>query len=351
METIRLAILGLHNHYHAYPMAEYLKRGIPFAELAAVSDERGGYAEKFAARFGVKASYTDYRRILDRKDIDAVIVTSYTTAHADHVEAMARAGKHILLDKPIAASLEDASRIVRAVDEHKVKLLMAYLLRYIPAYRRVKELIGEGVIGSPVSAFYSIRVPLSFIRDSPDAAVPGWYADPAKGGRGGFMDHGVHFTDFFRWMFESEGRTVTAKVANLTHKDIPVDDYGIAVVTMQSGAICTVESTWHAADWYNPDRCTLTGTEGEIELHYQKSPQMEVSGNRAPYVGRVGFDWKGEERYEVCYKTILEDFVDCIRNDRVPVPGALDGKRALEIVLAGYRSDQMRCTVDLPLEG
>ena len=223
-----------------------------------------------------------------------------------------------------------------------MKLLMAYLLRYIPAYVKVKQLIDEGVIGTVVSAFYSIRVPLGFIKDTPDAANPGWYADPAKGGKGGFMDHGVHFTDFFRWIFESEAQSVSAKIANLTYKDIPVDDYGIAIVTLRSGAICTVESTWHAADWYNPDRCTLTGTDGEIELHYQKSPQVEVSGNRAPYIGRVGFDWKGEERYDICYRAILEDFVDCIRKNRDPVPGALDGKRALEIILAGYQSDTLR---------
>ncbi len=328
-------------------MAEYLKRGVPGAELAAVYDEREDYAEKFAARFGVETACTDYRRLLDRKDIDAVIVTSYTTAHAEHVEAFAQAGKNILLDKPIAASREDARRIVAAVNRYRVKLLMAYLLRYIPAYKRVKDLVTEGVIGTPVSAVYSIRVPLGFIRDTPEATSPGWYADPTKGGRGGFMDHGVHFTDFFRWIFESEARSVSAKIANLTNKDIPVDDYGIAIITMESGAVCTVESTWHAADWYDPDRCTLTGTEGEIELHYQKSPQIEVSGNRAPYIGRVGFDWKGEDRYQVCYRAIIEDFLDCIRNDRTPVPGAQDGQRALEMVLAAYESDRQKHEVDL----
>ncbi|HUI72358.1 MAG TPA: Gfo/Idh/MocA family oxidoreductase, partial [Spirochaetia bacterium] len=152
MDTLRLAIVGLHNHYHAYPMAEYLKRGIPGASLAAVCDEREDYAEKFAARFGAASSCTDYRRLRDRTDIDAAIITSYTTAHARQVEDFAAAGKHILLDKPIAASREDAQRIVKAVERHKVKLLMAHLLRYMPAYRRVKELVREGVIGTPVSA-------------------------------------------------------------------------------------------------------------------------------------------------------------------------------------------------------
>ena len=321
METIRLGIIGLHNHYHAYPMAEYLKRGIPGVELTAVSDERDDYAEKFSRRFGAKASYTDYRRVLERKDIDAVIVTSiYHRARRSRRGDCAVRQAHPIGQahcRVLGRRIANRHGSGEAQDEasHGVSPSIHPCLREGKATHRAK-----GSLARLVSAFYSIRVPLGFIKDTPDAANPGWYADPAKGGKGGFMDHGVHFTDFFRWIFESEAQSVSAKIANLTYKDIPVDDYGIAIVTLRSGAICTVESTWHAADWYNPDRCTLTGTEGEIELHYQKSPQVEVSGNRAPYIGRVGFDWKGEERYDICYRAILEDFVDCIRKNRDPVP-------------------------------
>ncbi len=354
MDTVRFGVIGLHNHYHAYPMGEYLQNGIPNAKLVAVADERERYARGFADAYGAKAHYTDYRDLLDRPDIDAVIVTSYTSAHAEHVEACAQAGKHVLLDKPIATSMEDASRIVEVTKKHDIKLMMAYLLRFLPAYQKAKELIDEGIIGAPVSAFYSIRVPLGFIVEAPDAATQGWYTDPAKGGGGGFIDHGVHFTDFFRWIFKSEANNVFARIGNLTYKDVPVEDYGIAIITLESGAICTVESTWHAAEWYgplaSPDRCTVTGTEGEIEFHYQKSPQIEVAGNRPPYDGRVYLDWKGEDRYEACYRANIEEFVRCILEDTPPVPDARDGLRALEMVLAGYRSHETNQAVDLPLE-
>jgi predicted dehydrogenase len=354
MDTVRFGVLGLHNHYHAYPMGEYLKRGIPHARLIAVADEREKYAREFASAYGAEIYYTDYRQLIERKDIDAVIVTSYTSAHAEHVEACAQAGKHILLDKPIATSMAEAQRIVQIVEQHRVKLMIAYLLRFLPAYRKAKALLEEGVIGQPVSAFYSIRVPLSFIREAPDVATQGWYTDPTKGGGGGFIDHAVHFTDFFRWFFKSEAQSVVGRIANLTYKNVPVEDYGIAIITMQSGAICTVESTWHAADWYgpmsSPDRCTVTGTEGEIELHYQKCPQLEVAGKRPPYDGRVYFDWKGEDRYEVCYRNLIEEFVRCIREDVAPVPDAYEGMKALEMVLAAYRSHEMNSAISLPLQ-
>ncbi len=193
METLGIGFIGLHNHYHAYPMGDYLQRGLPGTRLVAVSDERQHYAEEFAQRYGAEAAYRDYRAVLDRRDVDVVVVTSYTSAHAEHCIASARAGKHILLDKPIATTLEDAARIIEAARKHGVKLMMAYLLRFIPAYQRAKVLIEEGIIGRPTSAFYSIRIPVGFIRDAPGAAEQGWYIDPMKGGGGGFIDHGVHF--------------------------------------------------------------------------------------------------------------------------------------------------------------
>jgi predicted dehydrogenase len=350
MSDVRIGVIGLHNHYHAYPLGDYLHRGIEGAALVAVADERERYAREFAEAYGAEQWTTDYRDLLARDDIDALIVTSYTSAHAEQVEAAAEAGKHVLLDKPIATTLEDAARIVEAGRE--VKVMLAYLLRFLPPYLKAYQLVQSGAVGELVSAFYSIRVPASFIKDAPDAEGQGWYADPAKAGGGGFLDHAVHFTDFFRWFFVSEATSVVARIGNLSYPELGVDDYGIATYTLGCGAIATVESTWHAADWYgpmaSPDRCTLTGTRGEIELHYQKSPQIEISSLDEPYRGRVYFDWAGEERYEICYRNILEEFVACVREDRAPQPDAEDGRKALEMVLAAYAADRDNRAVGFP---
>lgn len=351
MADLRIGIVGLHNHYHAYPMADYLVRGLPGARLVAVADEREALARSFADAYCGGDWTTDYDALLRRGDIDAVIVTSYTSAHADHVEAAAAAGKHVLLDKPIATTMADAARIVAA--GRRVVVMMAYLLRFLPVYRRVYEVVREGVVGDLVSAFYSIRVPATFITDSPGATERGWYADPARAGGGGFLDHGVHFTDFMRWFFGCEATAVVGRTASLTYRDLGVEDYGIATYTMASGAIATVESTWHAADWYgplaSPDRCTITGTDGEIELHYQRSPQVEIAARVAPYDGRVHLDLAGEERYEACYRDNLLAFVAAVRDGASATPDALDGARALEMVLGAYRADAENRTIELPL--
>lgn len=351
MNPLRIGLVGLHNHYHALPFAEELLKGIDGMKLVAVSDERESLVRKFGEeRLG--GDWTlDSQALIKRDDIDAVIITSYTSAHADQVELAAMHGKHVLLDKPIATTMADADRIVAA--SAKVKVMMAYLLRFIPAYREAYKALKSGAIGKPVSGFYSIRVPAEFIKDHPDASERGWYADPVKGGGGGFLDHAVHFTDFFRWFFDSDPVSATATVGNLTYPELKIDDYGVAIYTLASGAIVTVESTWHAAGWFapltSPDRCTINGTRGEIELHYQKSPQLEIQGLDEPWVARRYVDYVGPQRYEVCYRDLLTEFRDVIRQNSDATPSAADGRAALEMVLAAYESNRTGARVKFPL--
>jgi predicted dehydrogenase len=354
MRKIGVGLIGLHNWYHAYPIGEYLKKGIQNLELIAVSDEREKYAKLFAKQYEAKAWYTNYEDLLNRPDIDAIIITAYTTSHSEIAVAAAERGKHILCDKPIEATLEKADKMVKAARKAGVKFMMLYPLRFIPAYVKAKELITQGVIGKPVSAFHSIRVPLSYVREAPDATQPGWYVNPAMSGGGAFIDHGIHYADSLRWFLESDVDTVVAKIANLTYKDIKVEDYGIALLTFKNGAIATIESTWHTSDWYgplsSPELCIVTGTEGELVLHYQKSPQLEVAGRIEPLKGRIYFDWGGEERYEISYKRILEHFANCIIEDKEPKVTGEDGKIALEICLAAYESAKRKEFIKLPLK-
>jgi len=350
--VIRIGIVGLHNHYHAYPFARELVRGVPGLELIGVADERADLAEEFARDHGCEWT-TDYAALIARPDVDAVIVTSYTSVHADHVELAAAAGKPVLLDKPIATTMADADRIVAA--GRRVPVMLAYLLRFLPAYRQIKEAVDAGAVGELVSGFYSIRFPVGAITDRPGVTEQGWYTDPIKGGGGGFLDHGVHFTDFFRWFFGSDARTVTAHIGSLTYKDLGVEDYGVATYTLENGAIVTVESTWHAPDYFgplnSPDHASLSGTKGEIELHYQKSPQTEIQGTEEPWLGRRYMDFTGEDRYEACYRNLLIAFEEAMRLGREPVPNAEDGRKALEMILAAYASHETGQRVTFPFAG
>jgi predicted dehydrogenase len=346
---IKLGIIGLHNHYHIYPMADYLAKGIPGLEMVSVYDERNELADRFAKRYSVPEVHDSRESLLERSDIDAVLIMSDTASHREDLIACAERKKHVLLDKPIALNVKEATEMVQVAEDAGIIFQMAYLIRYLPSYRKARQLILDGVIGKPLTMKIGIRCPLQFIRDNPDATEPGWYTDPKRGGAGGFMDHGIHYSDTLRFLLGSEAVEVFGKVAKVTDHPIEVDDYGVCVVTTNRKEIVTIESTWHAPAWYAPltsqEECLIVGTNGEIHVHYQKSPQLEVSGKQG--TGRQYYDWLGEERYEVCYRDALIDFAATIRSGNSPSVSGQDGKSALEIIEAAYRSSNAGTIVRL----
>lgn len=338
--TLKLAVLGLHNHYHAFPMAGFVQQGIDGIAIAAVFDERQGYAADFARQFGIPTVAPSRDALLADPGIDAVLVMSHTAAHRGDVIACAGAGKHVLLDKPIALTVAEAEEMVAAADAAGIVFTLAYHVRFLPAYQRARQLIEAGVIGRPMTMKMSIRCPLRYVTDTPTSDVPGWYADPALAGGGGFLDHAVHYSDAMRYLLGSEGVSVFGQIARLTDHALAVDDYGVCLVTTDRGEIVTLESTWHAADWYSPmtsmEECLIVGTAGEIHVHHQKSPQLEVSGRGID--GRQYFDWQGDDRQMIAYRQMLVAFAEAIAGKRKPVADGRDGLRALAIIEAAYTS-------------
>jgi predicted dehydrogenase len=106
------------------------------------------------------------------------------TSYPSDLIAAAKCRKHVLLDKPIALNTQEATEMVQVADEAGIVFQMAYLIRYLPPYKKARQLIADGVVGKPLTMKIGIRCPLNFIRDSPEATEPGWYTDPKRGGAG-----------------------------------------------------------------------------------------------------------------------------------------------------------------------
>src|ERR1700756_4493317 len=115
--TVSLAVLGLHNNYHIYPMAEYLHRGIPGVELAAVYDDRQEQAKQFAECYGGLTVYGSREELLNQSELDAILVMSFTASHHGDVLACIERKKHIMVDKPISLNVREATEMVQAAEE------------------------------------------------------------------------------------------------------------------------------------------------------------------------------------------------------------------------------------------
>ena len=351
MKPLRIGLVGLHDEHHAIPFADELQKAVEGIELVAVSDEREWLVKPWAEQRGLEWT-TNSMALIARDDVDAVILTSSNSAHVDHVEAAARLGKHVLLDKPISTTLADADRIVSA--SRKIKVLAAYLLRFVPSYVEAHDAMQKGAIGRLTSGFYSIRVPSAVIMESPGANDTDRHADPIRDRSHGLLDHGVHFTDFFRWFSGSEPASVVATIGSAVCPEIDTDDYGIATYTLANGAMVTLESSRHAdstdtlAPLSGPDRATVTGTKGEMEFHYQRAPQIEIQGTQDPWRQRRYVDHVGRECYEDAYRNLLIEFRDVIAENREPSPSAADGRAALEMILAAYAAANTGSRVSFP---
>lgn len=350
---LRLGILGLHNHYHANPMAAMCRDGLVDARIVAVYDPRRDLAAGFADEYLIPTIHDSRESLLASDEVDAVLVMSDTASHVEDVIAAAAHGKHVLIDKPLALTTDECDRMIAATTRAATQVSVAFHIRFAPPYLRARQLIADGVIGTPLSMRIAIRVPLEYVKNSPTDSEPGWYADPARSGGGGFLDHGVHYVDAMRFLLGSEASSVTAVVGNLASPDLPVDDYGVCIITTDRGQVVTVESTWHAPGWYapesSPEECHIVGTLGEIVLRYHGEPQLEYSA--AGIDGRQTETWQGDDRGAIAYRRIVEEFVEIVRSGVSPHASAADGREATRVIEAAYAAARTGTSIVLEPEG
>ena len=229
MSRINVGVVSFaHGHVVAY--CNQMKDWDDVRLVAAWDDdvERGkANAEKFGMDFS-----PHLEDLLGRGDIDAVIVTSETNKHGDHCVAAAEAGKHILLQKPMALSLAECDRIIAAVDRTGINLRMAFQMRCDPVNQRMKQLIDDGTMGKIGTLRRRHCLNLLFN----EAFVTGpsrWHIDPVAN-MGMFMDDAVHAADFLYWLL-GEPVSVMAEIDNVLTTCAP-DDTGMAMYRFEGGA-------------------------------------------------------------------------------------------------------------------
>lgn len=338
-EKINIGVVGLDNWYHALPYCQVLSE-MEEVEFIGVSDESYERTKCMAKQYGVKKWSTDHREIIEDAAIDAVIITACTNQHAGLSELAAINGKQVLCDKPIEVSLEKADSIIQTIKKTEVKFMMSFTRRVKPHFIKAKEMIQKGKIGQVACIMETGRFLLP--RSEPNSEEPGWYAEMAKAGGGGFVDHAVHQLDALRWFLNDEVEQVLGYTSNLVYKEIEVEDYGIATFKFNKGTVATVESTWTVVPPDAPcDRVEIQGTKGSITID-------EISHRTTLY------DRKGEVSYHFpfedsdIFRKMLENFVTAIRSDRPPLASAWDGRAATELVLAVYQSAKEGRRITLP---
>jgi len=323
MQNVRLGVIGTGRIGSLH--ARNLKYQIPGAMLVAVSDVIAEAVQKVGVELEVPVIETDYRRLLENKDLDAVIICSSTDTHAQIIEEAAAAGKHIFCEKPIALEITRIKQALAAVKKAGVKLQIGFNRRFDPSFKKAKELICRGEIGTP----HVVRI------TSRDPELPPISYLKVSGGI--FLDMTIHDFDTARFLLNDEVTEIMAAGNCLINPDIEeLGDIDTAVITLkyENGAIGAIDNSRRAVYGYD-QRIEVLGSEGAVMVGNKKPTEIAVytqQGTNSDVL--VNFF---VERYYEGYLAEMVEFVDCIRNDKEPSVGGDDG---LVSMLMGYAAQE-----------
>ena len=330
---------------HALSIAE-----VEGARLVAVSDVREEAGREFGDRYGVP-SYTDYRRMLERDDLDAVSICVPTGMRTEIVETCAAAGKHILAEKPLEVSTQRIDRMIAASREAGVKLGCIFQLRFSDAAMEVQRAIADERFGRLVLGDAYIK----WYRSQEYYDQGEWRGTWEFDGGGCLMNQGVHRIDLLL-SFLGPVSTVHAHTGLVAHERVEVEDVATALLTFENGATGVIEGS--TAIWPgHPARVEIHGTRGSAIMEddalsfwqfRDEHPQDESIRNRFGTGARSSGagDPTAHIHHEGHRRQVL-DFVEAIRDDRAPAVDGSDGRLAVELIEAIYRSARSGQTVTL----
>ena len=324
---LRVGIIGAgniaENHFKGYRAAG--------AEVIALADVNPLALATRSREWTVSATFRDYADLLDLAELDAVSVCTPNAFHAPATIAAARAGKHVLCEKPISLSLEEAEAMVVAAREAGVVLQVNHHLRSNRAVARARRMIGAGELG---------RVTFVRLRQAHDwggaAEVPPSFRSRNVAGGGTLLDNGCHLFDLARYLGGPVSE-VFARIATLKF-DTDLEDTAVASLRFESGALGEVETAWTATGW--DEGFWVYGTLGALEYSVRSGRAIL----RHVFRGSADSGWADPdvETWEPAggssHSAHVAAFVAAIRGERDVICSGEDGLEAVRLVLASYQS-------------
>ena len=361
MDRVRTGIIGYGKVAHTHALA---LSTLPESRLVAVCGRNLERAEAFAERYGIRA-FADVQAMVAEAGVEAVIVCTPHPAHAAPAVAAAEAGAHVLVEKPLAASLRDCDAIIAAAGKVEVKLGVISQRRPYEPVMRVKDAIDAGKIGKPVLG----TVVMLGWRDEAYYGSDPWRGTWADEGGGVLVNQSPHQLDLLQW-FMGPIDEVFAYWDNLNHPYIEVDDTAVALVRFRSGALGSILVS----------NSQKPGIYGKVHVHGANGASVGVqTDGGAMFIAGVSevleppvndlWTVPGEEAYlqtwnqedRAMFEAIDparhyhrlqdQDFLQAIVRDRDPMVTGVEGRKTVELFTAIYRSQRDGRPVKFPLDG
>lgn len=339
--TLKVGLIGAGSiaslHLRAYAQRDDV-------EVAAIVDKNPARRAPLAEEFSIKKKYDDYRAILADEEIDLVdIILPHYLHHPVTLDAL-RAGKDVILDKPIAMSLEEADEMIETARSLGRRFFVVLNQRFVPAHRKARDLLEQGAIGKPYRAIVYLFAGNEFPRmnDPQD-----WKGTWDKGGGAVLFDSGVHLVDLMHYYF-GDVRSVTALYRRLVvEPENKADDNTSVILEFKNGMMVDLHFSYSTIP--NEEKKSFYGTEGTLVVNLDvEEPLTIMKGNlphdrrfhgieieKVPVEHQPGWDWWGAYSMKGC----LDHFIDCMLEGKEATEVTLaDARRVLQTILAAYKS-------------
>lgn len=317
------------------------------AEVVAVASPTPGNAEKLAKEYGIPRVFLNYREMLKEKDIEMVTITAPNSLHCQMTVDIANAGKHVVCEKPLCMTLEEADLMVETCEKQGVLFMYAEELFFTPKYVKAKEMADQGAFGDVYLVKQSEK------HFGPHAP---WFWDVDQAGGGVFMDMGCHGIAFCYWFLDRPKiKSVTAQMGTYVHGEITKgEDNTFCILEFEGNKVALVEDSW-ARHGGMDDRIEVFGSRGGTYANLHM-------GNALPTFSETGYGYavekapstKGwtypvfEELWNYGFPQEMHHFARCVRGKETCIATGEDGRVVQEALLAGYQSAGSGKRVDLP---
>jgi 1,5-anhydro-D-fructose reductase (1,5-anhydro-D-mannitol-forming) len=309
----------------------------PDSEVVAVASSDAERAGAYAAELGIPAVHATVDELLADSDVDAVYISSTNERHEPQVLAAAAAGKHVLCEKPLALSLEDARRMVEACRAAGVVMGTNHHLRNAAAHRVMHDLVANGAIGQPLAArvFHAVYLP---------AHLQGWRIDRPESGGGVILDITVHDADTLRFVLADEAGEVTAMTASQGMAQAGLEDAVMGVMRFRGGVLAQFHDAFTS-------RHAVTGFEvhgAEGSLYGRDVMTQRPTGT--VILRRDGNEETVPIEHGNLYERSVARFNAAVRGEGEPAATGEDGVRSLAIALAVSEAARTGCAVSVPTD-
>jgi predicted dehydrogenase len=308
---VRVALIGSGwiQDFHARGVVAY-----PGAELVAVANHREESARDLAERYGISQVTTDWRSLTGRADLDAVVVATPNALHAEQSIAFLEAGKHVLVEKPMAVSVAECDAMIDATARGGASLMVAHCWRFRDEVIAIRDRIGAGELGEVVKTRgYGVH----------EAWGPkGWFVDRELAGGGALVDMGVHAIDTARFVLGGPLPERVCAAVGTRYGTYDVDDDAILLVGWSNGTNSVIESGWWHPHKEGMEADTeVYGTKGYARIFPREEPSADYDHTSQPM-----------------YTDQMREFLGAIEEGRPPHPSGEDGRIVMQVVERAYAS-------------